>query len=243
MEGESAAAAPSAETAPFKPLTVVYCGVCGLPPEYCDWNPANPELPKCRAWARENCPELLPNKKADQPSGAQNSAGTSAELQGGADDGKAGEEDDGEAAEGGEPGDKKRRKRGGKGVPKPKKEEPRAGPVEISKAQRSKNKWVTTVGGLEQRGVNLKQACTIIRKKLGTGATINKEEGTIEIQGDVTDEVSDIITGQAEWKIDEDDIEDMGECKAKKTRSKNARPKGAASRGAKTLASQLSAAD
>ncbi|CAN0255726.1 unnamed protein product, partial [Hapterophycus canaliculatus] len=38
------------------PLTVVYCGVCGLPPEYCEYGSTAEE---CRAWAEANCPEMF----------------------------------------------------------------------------------------------------------------------------------------------------------------------------------------
>ena len=34
--------------------SVVYCGVCGMPPEYCEWGPGEPEA--CAAWLATNHP-------------------------------------------------------------------------------------------------------------------------------------------------------------------------------------------
>ena len=50
-------------------------------------------------------------------------------------------------------------------------------------------------------GVNLKDACSVFKKKLGTGATWSKEESAIEVQGDVYDEIMDIIVHQSEWNV------------------------------------------
>ena len=35
---------------------VVYCAVCGLPPEYCEYDP---DYEKCVPWLKKHCPELL----------------------------------------------------------------------------------------------------------------------------------------------------------------------------------------
>jgi len=37
------------------PLEVDYCGLCGLPPEYCEYGA---ELDKCKEWLKENIPDL-----------------------------------------------------------------------------------------------------------------------------------------------------------------------------------------
>jgi len=36
---------------------VLYCGVCGLPPEYCEFGP---EFEKCKPWIQTHCPEVYP---------------------------------------------------------------------------------------------------------------------------------------------------------------------------------------
>jgi len=37
------------------PLRVLYCGVCGLPSEYCEFGPT---FEKCKPWMQENCPDI-----------------------------------------------------------------------------------------------------------------------------------------------------------------------------------------
>ena len=37
------------------PLDVEYCGLCGLPPEYCEYGS---EPDKCKEWLKENIPDL-----------------------------------------------------------------------------------------------------------------------------------------------------------------------------------------
>jgi len=88
---------------------------------------------------------------------------------------------------------------------------------------------------LENYGISLKDACATIKKKLGTGANVNKEESTIDIQGDVTNDVMDLILQQTDWKIPEDCVQFLSDGKKVKSRSGggNARPKGASSRSTK----------
>jgi hypothetical protein len=38
-------------------LQVIYCGVCGLPPEYCEFGP---DFEKCKPWIQANCPSVYP---------------------------------------------------------------------------------------------------------------------------------------------------------------------------------------
>ncbi|XP_065055195.1 density-regulated protein-like [Rhopilema esculentum] len=38
------------------PLNVLYCGVCGLPPEFCEYGP---DFDKCKAWLEQHDPSLL----------------------------------------------------------------------------------------------------------------------------------------------------------------------------------------
>lgn len=39
-----------------KPLTVIYCGVCSMPPEFCEFGAC---FDRCRPWIEANCPEVL----------------------------------------------------------------------------------------------------------------------------------------------------------------------------------------
>jgi len=40
------------------PLNIVYCPICTLPPEYCEFGPS---FSKCKKWIAENCPEVYPD--------------------------------------------------------------------------------------------------------------------------------------------------------------------------------------
>nr|GEV23181.1 translation machinery-associated protein 22-like [Tanacetum cinerariifolium] len=41
-----------------EPVKVLYCGVCGLPAEYCEFGP---DFEKCKPWLIQNTPNLYPN--------------------------------------------------------------------------------------------------------------------------------------------------------------------------------------
>lgn len=47
-----------AEVEEKRPQVVIYCGVCGIPPEYCEFNKDQFEL--CKPWIQKNCPEVYP---------------------------------------------------------------------------------------------------------------------------------------------------------------------------------------
>jgi len=151
--------------------TVLYCGVCGLPPEYCEFGP---DFERCKPWLIENCPEVYPEliKK------------------------EGGAEDEAEAE------DKKKQKRGGKGVVRA--DKPKKGGKEpellISTSQKKGRKIVTTVSGLKAYGINPKDAASVFKKKFASGASVTKE-GDVDIQGDLKREVLALIDENEEWKI------------------------------------------
>ncbi|RVE66125.1 hypothetical protein OJAV_G00123530 [Oryzias javanicus] len=82
------------------PLKVLYCGVCSLPTEYCEYMP---EPAKCRQWLEKNFPDVFARmtvaKAPKQESGT------------------------GEAPPAAEEEEKKKQKRGGRGQIKQKKED------------------------------------------------------------------------------------------------------------------------
>nr|GLL20672.1 translation machinery-associated protein 22 isoform X1 [Ipomoea trifida] len=41
-----------------QPFQVLYCGVCGLPAEYCEFGP---DFEKCKPWLIQNAPDLYPD--------------------------------------------------------------------------------------------------------------------------------------------------------------------------------------
>lgn len=107
-------------------------------------------------------------------------------------------------------GEKKRQKRGGKGQIKAKKKTEPQG-IELATAKRGKKKMVTIVKGLASYDIDLKEASKFFSSKFSCGSSIAGED-EIVIQGDVKDDLFDILPEK--WdKIDEEEIEDIGEVK------------------------------
>jgi len=65
--------------------------------------------------------------------------------------------------------------------------------------ERNKRKHVTTVHGLEAFNVDLKKAAKLFAQKFATGSSVSKNpqgEEEIVVQGDVTEEIIDMIADQ-----------------------------------------------
>jgi len=142
-----------------------------------------PTYEKCKQWLEKNLPKEFQKL----------TAGTD-------DKGDEGSEEE-----------KKRQKRGGKGIIRPKKKQQVPQRILLSRAPRGKKKFVTVVQGLSTFEIDLKDAAKFFSHKFSCGSSVTGED-EIVIQGDVKDEVFDIITEK--WpEIDEDFIEDLGEQK------------------------------
>lgn len=137
-----------------------------------------------------------------------------------------GEASDHEEGEEGE--DKPQKKKGGKkGVKLPQK-------IEIIRANRGGRKFVTVVIGLETHGIDLTTAATAFRKKFACGASVVRDstgEESIDIQGDVSFEVMELI--EAKFNIPEKMISSSDKKKPKK-----AKTAGSGGRGKKSRAMQ-----
>ncbi|XP_018318998.1 density-regulated protein homolog [Agrilus planipennis] len=141
-----------------------------------------PEYEKCKAWLEKNLPSEFEKLKVND---------TTSEG--------AGDEE------------KKRQKRGGKGIMKTKKKEEGPKQVCISRAPRGKKKSVTVVTGLSSFGIDLKVAAKFFGQKFACGSSVTGDD-EIVIQGDVKDDLFDIIPEK--WpEIDDDLIEDLGDQK------------------------------
>ncbi|XP_074474180.1 density-regulated protein isoform X2 [Sebastes fasciatus] len=169
------------------PLKVLYCGVCSLPTEYCEYMP---EPAKCRQWLEKNFPDVF----------ARMTVGNAPNQDLGS----------GEAPAGGEEEEKKKQKRGGRGQIKQKKKTvPQK--VTIAKIPRAKKKYVTRVCGLATFDIELKEAQRFFAQKFSCGASVTAEDEII-IQGDFTDDIIDVI--QEKWpEVDDESIDDLGEVK------------------------------
>ncbi|KAK9102569.1 hypothetical protein Sjap_019823 [Stephania japonica] len=170
-----------------QPVRVLYCQVCSLPPEYCEFGS---DFEKCKPWLIQNAPHLYPDllkeandKEADKVSDQLQSVDISS--RGG--DGAA-------AASSGASASKQeevKRLPGGK-IKKKEKQE-----VVIEKIVRNKRKCVTTVKGLELFGVKLNDASKKLGKKFATGASVVKgptEKEQIDVQGDISYDIVDFVT-------------------------------------------------
>jgi translation initiation factor 1 (eIF-1/SUI1) len=80
--------------------------------------------------------------------------------------------------------------------------------VVIKRSERNRRKCVTTVLGLEHFKVELKKAAKLFANKFATGSSVSKNNQGLDeivIQGDLQDEISELI--RAEYKITIKDIE------------------------------------
>lgn len=167
------------------PLKVLYCGVCSLPTEYCEYMP---EPAKCRQWLEKNFPDVFARMTVGPKANAPKQ----------------------ETGTGDAPPTIGKQKRGGKGQIKQKKKTvPQK--ITIAKIPRAKKKYVTRVCGLATFDIELKEAQRFFAQKFSCGASVTAEDEII-IQGDFTDDIIDVI--QEKWpEVDDDSIEDLGEVK------------------------------
>ncbi|KAM5547374.1 hypothetical protein ABKV19_001724 [Rosa sericea] len=169
-----------------QPVRVLYCAVCSLPAEYCEFGP---DFEKCKPWLVQNAPELYPDlvrdataKEADRVADQLNATGISFGS------------GDGATASSGmiiPPKEEVKRLPGGKVKKKEKLE------VIIEKVTRNKRKCITTVKGLELFGVKLSDASKKLGKKFATGASVVKgptEKDQIDVQGDIFYDIVEFIT-------------------------------------------------
>lgn len=159
-----------------EPVKVLYCGVCGLPAEYCEFGP---EFERCKPWLIQNAPDLYPDLPKEV--GAKDADNVSDQL-------KATSISAGGSST--KPEEIKRLP-GGK-VKKKERQE-----VIIEKLVRNKRKCITTVKGLDHFGVKLSEASKKLGKKFATGASVVKgptEKEHIDVQGDIAYDVVQFIT-------------------------------------------------
>ncbi|KAG6413873.1 hypothetical protein SASPL_126588 [Salvia splendens] len=154
------------------PVQVLYCGVCSLPAEFCEFGP---DFQKCKPWLIQNAPQLYPDLIKD----AGEKDGLSDQLQ-------STSISDGSL----KPKEEVKRLPGGKIKKKDKQE------VIIEKMTRNKRKCITTVKGLELFGVKLNDASKKLGKKFATGASVVKgptEKEQIDVQGDISYDLVEFI--------------------------------------------------
>uniref|UniRef100_A0A0E0JF64 Translation machinery-associated protein 22 n=1 Tax=Oryza punctata TaxID=4537 RepID=A0A0E0JF64_ORYPU len=171
------------------PVRVLYCGVCGLPAEYCEFSP---DFERCKPWLRANAPGVYPEELLASSSSAAGAADVDKvgeRLQGFGISAADGSTSAGDASASKQ--EEVKRLPGGKVKKKDKQE------VVIEKIVRNKRKCVTVVKGLELFGVKLSDASKKLGKKFATGASVVKgptEKEQIDVQGDISYDIVEFIT-------------------------------------------------
>ncbi|KAK9073704.1 hypothetical protein SSX86_006298 [Deinandra increscens subsp. villosa] len=163
------------------PFHVLYCGICGLPAEYCEFGP---DFGKCKPWLIQNAPQLYPDLIQDS---------NSKEVDRVSDQLQSSSITDGTGPSGSSVSKQEPVKRlpGGKIKKKEKLE------VIIEKVTRNKRKSITTIKGLELFGIKLSDASKKLGKKFATGASVVKgptEKDQVDVQGDIAYDIVEFIT-------------------------------------------------
>lgn len=170
---------------------ILYCGVCGMPPEYCEYG----DLEKCRPWLEDNAPWVLePLDEAMSNMDLENEDGTRS---------------------------KKKKKRGGQGPKKRPEIDSSKQTVVVSRSSRGGKKVVTHVVGLDYFPTcgKIKDICKSLGKRFACSTAVKETatgEKEIVIQGDVLYEIVDVL--ESMFKIGSDKIkleEESGKKKRK----------------------------
>ncbi|KAG9562252.1 density-regulated protein DRP1, partial [Aureobasidium melanogenum] len=187
------------ETAVLPPKQVVYCGVCSLPPEYCEFGGTTK---KCEEWLESKHPELH-NKLYSEDAVAANLSTLSVDAQ------KRAEKD------------AKKKEAKASALEARRAEELATSKVTIKRVERNKRKHVTEVSGLEAFGLDIKKVAKELGKKFATGSSATKMPGgtgeVITIQGDLSEDILEWLCDKYE-QIPEDNVE-LVEDKKKKNKA------------------------
>ncbi|KAF2718798.1 density-regulated protein DRP1 [Polychaeton citri CBS 116435] len=163
--------ADSESTAP-PPKKVLYCAVCTLPPEYCEFGGTTK---KCADWLEAAHPDVH-NRLYNPDNLNENLSALSVDAQ------KRAEKD-------------AQRKAAKASAAEARESEKRAtSKIIIKRVERNKRKFVTEVSGLEQFGLELKKVAKEFGKKFATGSSVTKAPGggeEITVQGDLAFEVEE----------------------------------------------------
>ncbi|EQB54973.1 Translation machinery-associated protein 22 [Colletotrichum gloeosporioides] len=177
---------------------IVYCGVCTLPPEYCEYGGT---VKKCQEWLQKHQPELYQRIWSAEALEAA-TASLSVDAQ------KRAAKDAQKKTAKAEAAEAKQADKLAKST------------VTIKRIERNKRKFVTSVSGLEHFGLENKKVAKEFGKKFATGSSVTKTPSggeEIVVQGDVSDEIEEFLLEKYK-EIPEDNIE-LVEDKKKKSSS------------------------
>ncbi|KAL8726898.1 MAG: hypothetical protein Q9181_005889 [Wetmoreana brouardii] len=175
-----ASEAAATEAVPSEPQArhIVYCGVCTLPPEYCEFGGT---AKKCKEWLEKNHPDMHERLYSEEAVAATLST-LSVEAQ------KRAAKDT-------------QKKEAKAAAAEAKAAETKAqAQVLIKRVERNKRKYVTAVSGLEAHGMDLKKVAKEWGKKFATGSSVTKTASggeEVVVQGDNSDEIFDWVVDVA----------------------------------------------
>ncbi|KAL9085351.1 MAG: hypothetical protein Q9165_007642 [Trypethelium subeluteriae] len=175
---------------------VIYCGVCTLPPEYCEFGGT---ASKCEEWLKKNNPEMHARMYSED---AVNEKLSSLSVEARA---KAEKDSQKKAAKAEAAASREAEKLANS-------------MIYIKRVERNKRKYVTVVSGLEAFGYDLKKVAKDLGKRFATGSSVTKNAGNtgeeITVQGDVSDDLFDWIEENLE-NVPEDNVECIEDKKKK----------------------------
>ncbi|KAI1365041.1 density-regulated protein DRP1 [Xylaria arbuscula] len=175
---------------------VTYCGVCTLPPEYCEYGGT---VKKCQDWLQKAHPAMYDQIWSAEALEAA-TASLSVEAQ------KRAAKDAQKKAAQAEKAEQKQADKKANSV------------VTIKRVERNKRKFVTAVSGLEAFGLELKKVSKEFGRKFATGSSVTKVPSggeEIVVQGDVSDEIEEFLLEKYKDMIPEDNIEFVDDKKKK----------------------------
>lgn len=175
---------------------VTYCGVCTLPPEYCEYGGT---VQLCQEWLKENHPDMYDRIWSTEALEAA-TASLSIEAQ--------------------QRASKDAHKKAAKASAALQKQADKLATsiITIKRIERNKKKFVTAVSGLEAFNLDLKKIAKEFGKKFATGSSVTKTPSggeEIVVQGDVSPEIEDLLLENYK-DIPRDNIEFVDDKKKKK---------------------------
>ncbi|CAN1217503.1 Translation machinery-associated protein 22 [Linum perenne] len=181
-----------------QPVTVLYCGVCSLPPEYCEFGP---DFEKCKPWLVKNAPDVYPDllkdadgKDADKVSERLQSIG----ISDGSADGAASSAQSAGQTSAAKPEEVKRLP-GGKVKKKLSLVDDALLTISFKYAWPMSYGFLISFSSLKEptRRIKLSDASKRLGKKFATGASVVKgptEKEQIDVQGDIAYDIVEFIT-------------------------------------------------
>ncbi|KAJ2342526.1 Translation machinery-associated protein 22 [Coemansia erecta] len=178
--------------------TVLYCAVCSMPPEYCEYSPSRK---KCEQWLEDAHPKVHERLYGDKAIADKMAMTTLSE-----------EKEAKEAAKM-EKAEMKSEARMAREL-----EAKMSSKVVIKRVERSKRKCVTTIFGLQVFGIDLKSTAKMFAGHFACGGTVAKNpqgQDEVVVQGDFAQEIMDIILAKFP-KVPRENVEIAPEEKKKK---------------------------